>query len=479
MDAITYAMCKNYTDKKVSQSAELHREIVTSLPATGDEKTIYMILNDSAEGSDTYDEYMWIDGAFELIGNTKVDLTDYYNKTQIDTALNDKANKSLLYSGNDYFQFGVDGNGNYGYKKAGADTVTPFKRVMPTTKNITANKTYNAINDGYDGYSSVKVNVSGGGGGNCNIMTKDEWDALSFAEKKASGLTVLQSNEYDTNGDWFNYSDLVFPLKIECEFYDTGRKTVDIPAMTRAIVFQGIYNNGVGNYDNLELASPLTWSYDYRSDYNIVTPIGSENPHDEGWYEVINVGSNRSYSISSDTTVKPNKTYYTKEDPNMIEVHYRSTDSTKQFFDSMVTVFDNTSASSIYYENGYNGDTSYSTYGVIISIDDANADITILGEYYDGDSHEITTDTKYDAIICITTKASQRANFNGQIDVVGTYTAKFDGAEKLYNDSTKSCVSVYYNVESGAVITAGAVQDLPGYTRQVGSAVIGVKARNS
>jgi hypothetical protein len=101
-----------------------------------------------------------------------------------------------------------------------------------------------------------------------------------------------------------------------------------------------------------------------------------------------------------------------------------------------------------------------------------------LGEYYDGNSHEITTDTEYDAIICITTKASQRANFNGQIDVVGTYTSKFDGAEKLYNDNTKSCISVYYGVESGAVITVSTVQDLPGYTRQVGSAVIGVKSRN-
>jgi len=479
MDAITYAMCKNYTNKKVSQSAGLHREIVTSLPVTGDEKTIYMILNDSDEGSDTYDEYMWIDSAFELIGNTEVDLTDYYNKTQIDTALNDKANKSLLYSGNDYFQFGVDSNGNYGYKKAGADTVTPFKRVMPTTKNITVNKTYNAIDDGYDGYSSVKVNVSGGGGGgNCNIMTKDEWDALSFAEKKASGLTVLQNNDYDTAGDWFNYSGIVFPLKIECEFYDTGHKTVNIPAMTKAIVFQGIYNNGVGNYDNLKFASPLTWNYDYRSDYNKVTPIGSENPHDEGWYETTN-GGNRTYIITSDTTVNQSKTYYTKEDPNAIEVHYRSSDTTKMFFDSMVTIFDNTSASSLYYENGYNGDTSYSTYGAIISIDDTNVDITILGEYYDGDSHEITTDTEYDAIICITTKGTQRANFNGQIDVVGTYTSKFDGVEKLYNDDTKSCISVYYGVESGAVITVSTVQDLPGYTRKVGSAVIGVKLRNS
>lgn len=355
--------------------------------------------------------------------------------------------------------------------------VTVQTPVLQPSKSITLSQSGTVTPDpGYDAMEEVVVTVSGGGG-DCNIMTKAEWDALPFAEKKRKGLTVIRETG-DTTGDWYDYSDITFPLTIECELYDSGHKTVDIPAMTRAIVFQGVYNNGVGNYDNIELASPLTWSYDYRSDYNKVTPIGSENPHDEGWYE-LSTNGNRTYYVTSDTTVNPNKTYYTKEDPNMIEVHYRSTDTSKMIFDSMVTVLDNTSETSIYYENGYNGDTSYSVYGAIISIDDANADITILGEYYDGISHEITTDTDYDAIICIVTKASQRANFNGQIDVVGTYTSKFDGNEKLYNDTTKSCISVYYGVESGAVITARAVQDQPGYTRQVGLAVIGVKANNS
>lgn len=360
-------------------------------------------------------------------------------------------------------------------KKVTVQVPTPTPRLQEKTVTQNGDVTADA---NFDGLSTVHVQVSGGGGGDCNIMTKAAWDALTFAEKKESGLTVIKNNEYDTTGDWFDYSDIVFPLTIECELYDTGHKTVDIPAMTRAIVFQGIYNNGVGNYDNIEFASPLSWTYDHRSDYNKVTPIGSENPHDEGWYE-LSSGGNRSYNVTSDTTVNPNKTYYTKEDLNMIEVHYRSTDITKMIFDSMVTILDNTSATSIYYENGYNGDTSYSVYGTIISIDDANADIVILGEYYDGNVHTITTDTDYDAIICITTKASQRVNLNGQIDVVGTYASKFDGSEKLYNDNTKSCISVYYGVESGAVITAYAVQDTPGYTRQVGSAIIGIKANNS
>ncbi len=154
-------MCKNYTDKKVDQSAGLHRQIVTSLPITGDEKIIYMVrVSTNNENSDNYDEYLWVGDAYELIGHTKVDLTDYYNKTQTDNALNAKADKSLLYDDDVHFQFGVDSNGNYGYIKAGENTVTPFKTVGTRSGAITSNGTYTAKTDiSKDGYESVSVNV--------------------------------------------------------------------------------------------------------------------------------------------------------------------------------------------------------------------------------------------------------------------------------------------------------------------------------
>ena len=72
-----------YTNKKTSQSAGLHREIVQSLPVTGDENIIYMVPK-TGSGTNNYDEYMWINNAYELIGNTEVDLTNYYTKTEVD-----------------------------------------------------------------------------------------------------------------------------------------------------------------------------------------------------------------------------------------------------------------------------------------------------------------------------------------------------------------------------------------------------------
>lgn len=43
------------------------------------------------------------------------------------------------------------------------------------------------------------------------------------------------------------------------------------------------------------------------ADSNIVTPVGTENPHNEGWYEL----SDGIYSLTDDTTVTTGKNYYT------------------------------------------------------------------------------------------------------------------------------------------------------------------------
>lgn len=52
-------------------------EIVQVLPATGDPGTIYLILASSGATGDIYDEWIYINNAWEKIGSTAVDLTDY------------------------------------------------------------------------------------------------------------------------------------------------------------------------------------------------------------------------------------------------------------------------------------------------------------------------------------------------------------------------------------------------------------------
>lgn len=74
--------------------------VVTELPAKGNPNTIYMVPNESSRANDVYDEYIWMVTAektgWEFLGNkhVEVDLTGYYNKTQVDKAIEDSEARS-------------------------------------------------------------------------------------------------------------------------------------------------------------------------------------------------------------------------------------------------------------------------------------------------------------------------------------------------------------------------------------------------
>lgn len=74
--------------------------VVTKLPAKGNPNTIYMVPNESSGANDVYDEYIWMvtteKTGWEFLGNkhVEVDLTGYYNKTQVDKAIEDSEARS-------------------------------------------------------------------------------------------------------------------------------------------------------------------------------------------------------------------------------------------------------------------------------------------------------------------------------------------------------------------------------------------------
>lgn len=55
----------------------LSREIVEVLPENANDNVIYMVRREGGTGQDVYNEYMYINGAWEIIGDTSVDLTGY------------------------------------------------------------------------------------------------------------------------------------------------------------------------------------------------------------------------------------------------------------------------------------------------------------------------------------------------------------------------------------------------------------------
>ena len=90
---ITDAYTKGDTDSKIAEAVanahHLKREIVEELPDVGsaDEHTIYMVGDGTGEEENQkYEEFMLINGAFEKIGDSAVDLTNYALKTEVDAA---------------------------------------------------------------------------------------------------------------------------------------------------------------------------------------------------------------------------------------------------------------------------------------------------------------------------------------------------------------------------------------------------------
>lgn len=89
---ITDAYTKGETDSAIATAIaaapHLKRTIVDRLPEPGEanENTIYMVGTGAGSEDSAYEEYMLVNGAFEKIGSSKVDLTNYAKKTYVDTA---------------------------------------------------------------------------------------------------------------------------------------------------------------------------------------------------------------------------------------------------------------------------------------------------------------------------------------------------------------------------------------------------------
>lgn len=87
-DAYTKGQTDSAIAAAVAAAPHLKRTIVEDLPdAEGaDENTIYMVGTGAGSEDSAYEEYMVINGAFEKIGSSKVDLTNYAEKTYVDAA---------------------------------------------------------------------------------------------------------------------------------------------------------------------------------------------------------------------------------------------------------------------------------------------------------------------------------------------------------------------------------------------------------
>lgn len=68
---------------RISALEGSHFEVVQTLPATGETNVIYLVPRTAPETG--YSEWIYINNAWEEIGDTNIDLSNYYNKSEVDS----------------------------------------------------------------------------------------------------------------------------------------------------------------------------------------------------------------------------------------------------------------------------------------------------------------------------------------------------------------------------------------------------------
>lgn len=196
-DAYTKTQTDSAITTAIANSGHLKRTIVTQLPeaTTADEHTIYMIKKSSPDGTNAYDEYMVVNESgtkkLEKVGDSKVDLTNYATKTEVQTAKSQaistasgdattKANKAL----EDAKTYANGLANNYATAAQGAKADTALQKA-----SIKSGATNGSIAVG-------GTDVSVKGLGSAAYVATTAFDAAGVAESK---VNALSSGQVTTN----------------------------------------------------------------------------------------------------------------------------------------------------------------------------------------------------------------------------------------------------------------------------------------
>lgn len=249
-----YLKQETYTRDEVNELIAtingLSKSIVDTLPNENiDENTIYLVPKTSGSGNDYYDEYLYINGNFEHIGSTQVDLTDYATTEQVN-ALNTKVdnviNNSLLISEplNYGFNAGKNARGNgvsIGYNANVTNYGVSIGSNTSTGRGVSIG--YNAKSVGSGTAVGDGSNSSFGGtalGSSAKAIATDAVQLGTGTNNIDKSLQILDKNIYRADTDTLiaeNIGDRTNSIKVS----DIATKS-QIPAIVLTELGDGSYS---------------------------------------------------------------------------------------------------------------------------------------------------------------------------------------------------------------------------------------------
>lgn len=209
----------------IDPSAGMKRIIVDTLPETDiDTNAIYMVSRAEAEEQNVYDEYMYIENAWEKIGSTDVDLADYYTKEEADEKFSGYYTKSETdgkFSGyytkeesdNKYITEhqelktingeSIVGKGDLEIKGFSGDYNDLINKPVILNHWFGTQSEYDAI---VEKDENTIYHIEGGGIDVDDYYTKSEVDGM--VNSKANSVDVYTKGEVYTKSDVYNKSEI-------------------------------------------------------------------------------------------------------------------------------------------------------------------------------------------------------------------------------------------------------------------------------
>lgn len=183
---------KQEVDNLVDTIPKFDIKVVQTLPSSNISPTTIYLVTSQSESSDIYKEYIYVNNNWELLGIQKSDLSNYYNKTEIDNLLNAKVNSSDLST--------VATSGSY--------NDLSNKPTIPTkTSDLTNDSNFVSSSDLSNSYYSkaqtdnlldTKVDKVTGKGLSTEDYTTAEKTKLSGIETEANKTIVVQTTGSST-----------------------------------------------------------------------------------------------------------------------------------------------------------------------------------------------------------------------------------------------------------------------------------------
>jgi len=212
-----YLKSDTYTQTEVNNliSAAVNGrfEKVTTLPASGEPNVIYLVPKTTALTNNVYDEYIWQDNAWELLGSTEIDLSNYVTTTDLATALADYVTTSA-------FNTAI---ANY-YTKTEVGNLLDAKVDKISGKGLSTNDYDNTAKGIVDGVTNAlagkvdKVNGKGLSTEDYTTTEKNKLSGISTGANKVESSTTNGNIQIDgTETQVYDDSDIQDKIDVSLE----------------------------------------------------------------------------------------------------------------------------------------------------------------------------------------------------------------------------------------------------------------------